>query len=178
MTEAGAAIARFDFAGGELRDTHLTLYANCLVHRGDAHLETVPLAAVASVRVAFERDARLLGWGAALIVAAAILAAIAAPIAGFAAGAAGEMATAGGQGVARALLGLFRFLETVANLLPLAAAAAALGGGGIAFLGWRGHTTLTLTLPGAERVYPARGHDSTLLDFSEAVAERVMLLKR
>jgi len=58
VSQAGAPIARFDFAGGALRGTHLTLYPNCIVHRGDAQLETVPLAAIASARVGFERDAR------------------------------------------------------------------------------------------------------------------------
>jgi hypothetical protein len=41
-----------------------------------------------------------------------------------------------------------------------------------------GRTTLTLALAGAERVYPTRGRDHTLLEFSEAVSERLMFLKR
>ena len=57
-TEAGPAITRFDFTGGLLRGSHFTLYSTCLVHRGSAHLETLPLACIASLRVAYERDSR------------------------------------------------------------------------------------------------------------------------
>src|SRR5690606_31432277 len=102
------------FASGPLRGTHLTLYPGCLVHRGEAYLETIPLGAVTSVRVGFERDMRRIGWGAALIVAALLLIALASPLGTFASGAAAEMAEAGSQGVARGLHGLFRFLGAVA----------------------------------------------------------------
>jgi hypothetical protein len=51
MTESGSAITRFDFDRGAARGTHLTLYASCVVHRGDARLETIPLPALASVQV-------------------------------------------------------------------------------------------------------------------------------
>ena len=48
--------------------------------------------------------------------------------------------------------------------------------------GWLGSTTLTLTLAGVERVYPIRGRDPRLLDFAEALSERVvacvMVLRR
>src|SRR3989442_10141418 len=87
MSDAGPAITRFDFAAGGLRGTHLTLYPNCLVHRGYAHLETLPLASIASGRVAFERDERKLGWGAALGLIALLLLGLAAPLAAFARGA-------------------------------------------------------------------------------------------
>jgi hypothetical protein len=178
MSEAGAAVARFDFASGAWRGTHLILYANCVVHKGDAHLETVPLAAVAAMRVAFARDQRKLGWAAALVFAALLLFSVSGPISGFASSAASEMAAAGGQGVARALQALFRVLEGIANLLPLAGFAALAGGIATGALGWLGGTTLTLDLAGAERAYPVRGHDRKLLDFSEALAERLMSLKR
>ena len=110
MTDAGAAIARFDFNGGGLRGTHLTLYGNCLVHQGGGLLETLPLSAIASVRVAFERDERKLRWAVGLVVIAALLFAVSAPVASFAGGAAAEMAGAGAQGVARALHALFQLL--------------------------------------------------------------------
>ena len=179
VSDPGVALRRFDFTAGALRGTHLMLYSACLVHRGEQHLETLPLAAIASVRVAFERDARKLGWGAALIVAALLLLAIASPIATFANGAAAELAAAGGtQGVARGLYAFFRFLEAVGSLLPALGLACALGGAALAALGWMGATTLALTLPGAERVFIARGRDPRLLDFSEALSERVMALPR
>lgn len=177
-TEAGAALTRYDFARGRLRGTHFTLYANCLVHRGGEQLETVPLAAVASARVAYERDPRKLGWGVSLLVIAFLLYVISGPLASLAGGAAQEMAAAGGQGVARALQGVFNFFGALASLLPLAALACALGGGALAWLGWQGSTTLVLDLAGSQRLYSVLGRNGALFDFSEALSERLMLLKR
>lgn len=178
MSEAGSVIARFDFTNGSLRGGHLTLHPGCLVYRGGSELETLPLAALASVRVVFERDSRKLGWGAVLVVLGLLLAASAAPLAAFADSAAAEMAAAGSQGVARALLSLFRFLEFGAGLLPALGALAALGGVALAVFGWLGSTRLTLTSAGYERSYPARGRDTRLLDFAELVAERLISIKR
>jgi len=178
MNDASAALARFDFTNGEQRGSHLTLYANCLVHRGDAHLETLPLATITSVRVAFERGAALLGWTLVLLIAAILMLLIASPVSNLAAGAAADLAGSGNHGVARSLYGLFRAIEAVANALPVAALAAVLGGGALAGFGWLGNTVLTLTFASAERVYAVRGRDTRLLDFAEAVSERVMQAKR
>jgi hypothetical protein len=178
MSDAGPAITRFAFANGMLRGTHLTLYPTCLVHRSDTHLETLPLAGMTAVRVAFERDTRKLGWGIALVVVALVLLAISGPIGSFASTAAGEMAASGGQGVARALQGFFRILEALASLLPVVALGCVIGGGVLCALGWMGSTTLLVSLPGSERSYPARGRDTMLLDFAEALSERLMVLKR
>ena len=178
MSETGPAITRYGFTSGMLRGTHLTLHPTCLVHRSDNHLETLPLAGITALRVAFQRDTRKLGWGIALIVIALLLLAIAGPIGSFASGAAGEMATAGAQGVARALHGFFRLLEAVASLLPVLALACVIGGGALCALGWMGSTMLLVSLPGSERLYATRGRDSMLLDFAEALSERLMLLKR
>jgi len=178
MTDAGAAIARFDFNGGGLRGTHLTLYGNCLVHQGGGLLETLPLSAIASVRVAFERDERKLRWAVGLVVIAALLFAVSAPVASFAGGAAAEMAGAGAQGVARALHALFQLLEAAANLLPIVAALAALGGAALGVFGWLGTTRLTVVFAGYEREYPARGRDTKLLDFTELLAAQVVSVTR
>src|ERR1700716_902624 len=140
MSDAGPAITRFDFAVGGLRGTHLTLYANCLVHRGGAHLETLPLASIASVRVAFERDERKLGWGAALVIVALLLLGISAPLAAFAGGAPAELAAGGTQGVGRALQEFFRVIEALANALPWLAMVVVLGGIALGVLGWLGST--------------------------------------
>jgi hypothetical protein len=177
-SDAGPAISRFDFTSGQLRASHFTLYSNCLIHRSDTHLETLPLAAVASLRVAYQRDSRKLGWGVALVLIALMVFAISGPLASLAGGAAAEMAAAGGQGVARALYGLFRFLWSVANTLPFIAFAGALAGVALAVLGWLGSTTLVLDLAGSERVYSVRGRNPGLLDFAEAICERLMSLKR
>src|SRR3981081_2883258 len=136
MSDAGPAIPPFDFAVGGLGGANLTLYANCLVHRGGAHLETLPLASIASVRVAFERDERKLGWGVALVIIALLLLAIAAPLAAFAGGAAVELAAGGAQGVGRALQSFFRVIEALANALPLLAMVVVLGGIALGVLGW------------------------------------------
>ena len=143
-TDAGPAITRYDFTRGALRGTHFTLYANCLIHRGENHLETLPLAAIASLRVAYERDARRLGWGVALLIVALLLFAVSGPLAELAGTASAEMAAGIALGV----------------------------------VGWLGNTTLVLDFAGSERVYPVRGRNPGLLDFSEAVCERLMSLKR
>src|SRR5262245_25636000 len=100
-TDAGPAITRYDFTGGALRGTHFTLYATCLIHRGDNHLESLPLAAIASLRVAYERDGRRLGWGVVLLIVALVLFAVSGPLAGLAAEGAPELAAPGGRGVGR-----------------------------------------------------------------------------
>jgi hypothetical protein len=178
MADPGPAVARFGFERGELRGTNLTLFPTCLVHRGDNYLETLPLGGVAAVRVSFDREARKLGWGIGLVLAALLLLAIAGPISTFAGAAAGDMASAGPQGVPRALYGFFRALEALGSLLPVAALGCVVGGGALGALGWIGKTTLLVSLPGAERLYAVRGRDTLLLDFAEALSERLTLMKR
>lgn len=176
--EAGPALTRFDFPRGRLQGTHFTLYPTCLVHRGEQHLENVPLAAVASLRVAYERDPRKLGWGVSLVVIAVLLFLISGPLGSLATGAAEDMAAAGTHGVARALQGVFGFFGVLASLLPVVAFLALAGGAALAWLGWTGSTTLVLDLAGSQRSYPVLGRNAALLDFSEAVSERLTLLKR
>jgi len=178
MSDPGAAVARFDFPSGLLHGSHLILYQGCLVHRGGYLLETLPLATIASVRVAFERDTRRLGWGIALLVLALVLFAVSAPLAALAAEAAAQMAAAGGQAVARALLGLFRVLEAAAGLLPFLAMLVAAAGAALAAFGWLGGTTLVVTFAGYERDYPVRGRNAALLDFAELLAEQLVVLRR
>lgn len=176
--EAPAPLTRFEFTSGLQRGSHLALYPRVLVHRSEQHLETLSLGALSSVRVAFARDSRKLHWGVGLVIVALILLALAGPLGGFAAQAAAEMASGGAQGVARALYGLFRFIEGVASVMPALALACALGGAALGVYGWRGTTSLTLSLAGAERVYWVRGRDTLLLDFAEMVSERLTALVR
>jgi hypothetical protein len=178
MSEGSPAVTRFAFTSGALRGTHLTLHPTCLVHRSDTHLETLPLAGVTAVRVAFERDERKLFWGVGLVVLALLLLAVTGPLGGFASRAAGEMSAAGSQGVTLALVGFFRLLEAFASLLPVLALAFVIGGGTLCVLGWMGSTSLIVSLPGSERLYPSRGRDTLLLDFAEALSERLMVLRR
>lgn len=172
-----AALTRFEFTSGRLRGSQLLLYPRSLLHRSDGHLETMPLSRVTAMRVSFARHPRRLGWGIALVVLALLLLAIAAPLGSVAHGAGQEMATSG-QGVARALYSFFRLIELLAALLPALALACALGGAALGVFGWRGSTTLTIVLAGAERVYSARGRDTLLLDFAEMVSERLMASAR
>jgi len=178
MNDAGSALTRFDFTSGLQRGSHLTLYPTCLVHRGDSHLETMPLATITSVRVSYERSASLIGWCIALLVVAGLMYLASAPLAALAGSAAAELAAAGNHGVARALYGVFRVVEALANALPLGALVATLAGIAFGVFGWLGNTILTLTFAGAERVFPVRGRNTSLLDFSDAVSERLMQVKR
>ena len=175
--ESQLALTRFDFTSGALRGSQLMLYPRCLVHRSDSQVETVPLSRVTAIKVSFKREARRLGWGIACVLVALLLLAIASPLGSFAHGAAQEL-TSSGQGVARALYNLLRFMEVLAALLPAIALAGVIGGAMLTVLGWRGSTTLTLTLSGSERAYSVRGRDARLLDFAEMVAERLMTAAR
>jgi hypothetical protein len=147
------------------------------VHRGDAHLETLPLASLASVKVDFMRNTRLLGWAGALIFAALILLAVSGPLARWSGIAATELAS-GSTGVAGVLQAAFRLVELVAGLFPALAAVAAAGAAALAAFGWIGTTTLTVAFAGQERDYPARGRNTRLLDFAELLADQLVNARR
>jgi hypothetical protein len=55
---------------------------------------------------------------------------------------------------------------------------ALLGAAALAGLGWLGETTLALAFPGGERTYGVRGRSAPLLDFAEAVSEKLMQMSR
>jgi hypothetical protein len=171
MSEPGTAVAQFAFASGELRGTQLALYPSCLVHRGENHVETLPLAAMSAVSIAFQRDARKLGWGIALGVGALLLLAVAAPLGTFASK--GAQPAQEGQVLAQFLYLFYSLLEALASLFPVAALACVLGSAALCTLGWLGTTTLAVSLPGAARVYVVRGRDTLLLDFAETLGERL-----
>jgi len=168
-----AALQRYTFERGELRGTSLSLFPACLVHRGDHHLETLPLGGLTAVRVSFQRNTRSLGWGIGLVLAALVMLAIAGPL-----GTWGSSGVAMGPQAVPVMNFVYRLTEAVANLLPVAALACVIGGAAFGAYGWMGSTTLLVSLPGAERFYRVRGRDTLLLDFSEALSERLMLLKR
>lgn len=177
MSEAGAPIATYAFRSGAHRGSQLTLHPACLVHRGADVTETVPLCAVASIRVAYERDPAWLGWGAVALLVALVLYAISSPLATVAESAADDVA-GGGSGVAVALHALFRIVAAAARALPFLAVAGALGGAALIALGWLGRTVLALTFPGGERLFAVRGRDRALLDFAEAAAQKLVQLRR
>lgn len=167
-----APVARFEFGAGPLRGSELVLYRTALVHRGGGELETLRIAALAALRVAFARDARRLGWGIALVVIALLLLLVSAPLASFAAQQAAEIAAGGGVG--RLLVGVLRALEAFATFLPVLALGGALGGSYLIVRGWQGTTTLTLSFGGFERAYAARGRDPLLLDFADRLGARLL----
>jgi hypothetical protein len=173
MSEINPPLARYMFTGGVMRATSLSLFPTCLVHRSDNHLETLPLAGMTAVRVAFQRDTRKLGWGITLVLAALLMLAIAGPLGSFA----GGNLSSGPQSVP-VMQAIYQLLQAIASMLPVLALACVIGGGALCALGWIGGTTLLVCLPGAERLYPVRGRDTLLLDFAEALSERLMLLKR
>jgi hypothetical protein len=180
MSIADAPIASFDFASGPLRGTHLILLPRSLLHRGGAFHETIPLHAVAAVRVAFARNERQLAWGGALIVIGLILIAASGPLAALAGAAAEEVAAQArsAHGTASLVVAVFHSLQTYARLLPVVSAVLALWAAALLALGWLGVTTLTLTLGGAERAFAVRGRSGSLYEFADAASERVLEARR
>jgi hypothetical protein len=164
-------IATFHFASGPLRGTQLSLFATRLLHHGAGQMESVALGAVAAVSVGYSRDLRRIGWGVVLIVLALLLILVAGPLAGLAAESAAEIN--GGNAVAHLLRGTLLALGGFASVLPAAGAGCLLGGAALAAFGWIGTTTLSLSLPAADRAYGVRGQNRLLVDFAELVAERV-----
>ena len=167
-------LTEFEFASGAQRGARLTLYANRLVlHGGDA-METVPLAQLASVRVAFERDARKLNWAVVLLVLALILAMVSGPLQnGAAALVAGVKEQAGRESFDAVLISSFSALGALARLLPpLAAALTALAAALLALF-WFGLTMLTLSFAATEREFSVRGRNQLLFQFAEMVAEQL-----
>lgn len=163
-------LASFDFASGPLRGTQLTLYGARLLHHGPDYKESMALGAIAAVRVAYERDAQRIGWGAALFVVALFLFLLFRPLGNLAGRAALEIT--GTQSVAEVLRSILQAIEALAGLMPVVAAACVLGGGALIAFGWIGATTLVLMLPAGERAYAVRGQSRLLVDFADLLAER------
>ena len=164
-------IATYLFTAGPLRGTQLALFASRLMHQGAGQMESISLAAIAAVRVGYERDFRRIAWGVVLLLVAALLFALSGPLSGAAAETAAEVT--GSHAVARLLRGTLLVLGALASMLPAAGVAALLGAGALGAFGWIGTTTLVLSLPVADRAYAVRGQNRTLVDFAELLAERV-----
>ena len=114
MNDTGAALSNFTFTSGVLRGTQLTLHASALVHRSAHALETIPLAAITAVSVAFRRNERRLVWGIGLIVFALLFLVIAGPLGSFA-----SSAASAGQQSLPIMQHIYRVLEALASLLPV-----------------------------------------------------------
>ena len=171
-------VAAYEFASGSARGSRLTLYACRLVHRGGDSTEIVPLAHLAAVRVAFERDARKLNWAVILLLVALPLALVSSPLHGWMAEAAAKVGEhSRNESVDAMALAVYGMLAFVARLcLPLAGLFAV---GAIALLVffWLGLTTLTLSFAAVERNYSVHGRNPLLVEFADLVAERLAARK-
>ncbi len=171
-------LAEFEIASGAQRGSRLTLYANRLVHHGGDSMEAVPLAQLAAVRVAFERDPRKLNWAIALLALALILAAVSGPLHAWMSELASKVAaSAGRESLEAVLVAAFNALSHLARLLlPIAAVVVA---GAVALLAffWLGRTTLTLSFAAVERDYAVRGRNVFLVQFAEVVAAQQSALQ-
>ena len=171
-------VAEYEVPSGAQRGARLTLYANRLVQHGGDAIETVPLSRLASVRVAFERDARKLNWAVALVVAALVLAAVSAPLHSWMAALAAKVGASGGRESLEAImLASFSAIAHFARLLsPVALLLGALAVA-LLFLFWLGHTTLTLAFAATERACSVRGRNQGLFEFADLLSERLSALK-
>jgi len=169
-------LAEFEIDSGVQRGSRLTLYANRLVHQGGDSMEAVPLAQLASVRVAFERDPARKNWAVVLLAIAVFFAAISGPLQGWIASAAAKVGDpARRESLDAALLGIFNVLGGVASILPGLAAALAAAAVALLFFYWLGVTTLTLSFAAVERDYAVRGRNRFLVEFAQTMAERLAM---
>jgi hypothetical protein len=167
-------LAECEASGG----ARLTLYANRLVQQSADSMETVPLAQLAAVRVAFVRDAGKCYWAAALLVAALVLALVSGPLQRWLAAAAarfGEPARA--ESLDALLHGVLNVLGAFARLLPTLAGLLALVAILLLVFFWLGRTELSLMFGAAERSYSAYGRNRFLADFAHTVAEQLAARK-
>jgi hypothetical protein len=167
-------LAEFEIGSGAQRGSRLTLYANRLLHQGTDSMEAVPLAQLAAVRVAFERDPAKMNWAIALLVLALFCAAISGPLQAWLGGAAARIGEpARRESLDAVLQGVFGAMGAVASMLPALAAALAAGAAVLLVYFWLGVTVLTLAFAAAERSYPVRGRNRHLLEFAQTVAEQL-----
>ncbi|HVP09527.1 MAG TPA: hypothetical protein VMT02_08410 [Burkholderiales bacterium] len=171
---ADQPIAEYEVASGAQRGARFTLYANRLVLAGPNVMETVPLAHLASVRIAFEREARKLSWAIALALVALALGALSAPLDGWMQALQAKVSAGGtGESIEAVLAACFSAIAHLARLLvPLAWLLAALAALLLVFHAL-GRSTLTLAFAATERACTVRGRDRRLQDFAELVAERL-----
>ena len=167
-------LASYDVASGAQRGAHFTLYPNRLVLTGADSMETVPLAHLASVRVAFERDARKLHWAIGMGVAALLLAIVSGPLQAWMSDLSAKVAaSAGRESLEAVLLAAFGAVGHLARLLsPLALVLTGIAAVLLAFF-WIGHTTLTLAFAATERACAVRGRNRQLMDFADLLGERL-----
>ena len=167
-------LAGYDVASGALRGARFALYGNRLVLAGANVMETVPLAHLASVRIAFERDARKLGWAIALLLAALALGAMSAPLDAWMLSLQAKLqAGSSSQSLEAVLAASFAAIAHLARLFVPVAWLFAAGAAVLLVLYALGRTTFTLAFAAAERACSVRGRDQRLQDFAELLAEHL-----
>ncbi len=169
----GELLTEFEFASGAQRGARLALYTDRLVLHGADAMETVPLAHLASVRIAFERDERKLNWAIGLSIAALILASLSGPLQAWMQALAGEVKKGGAESLESVLLASFGAIQHLARLFVPVALALFAGAVALLFFFWLGQTTLTLAFAAAERALPVRGRNRLLFQFADSVAEQL-----
>jgi hypothetical protein len=163
-----APLAEFDLRGG----ARLRLYSNRLVHEGSGALvEIIPYAHLASVRVAFERDARKLNWAIGLALVAIVLATLSGPMQSWFTSLAAARTNDGS--LESALLAVLNALSALARILPAAAAVFGLFAVALAALFVLGRTTLTLAFAATARAFGTFGRNRRLIEFAEILGERL-----
>jgi hypothetical protein len=171
-------LAGYEAVSGAQRGARYTLYANRLVLQASEAMETLPLAHLASVRVAFERDARKLNWAVVLLAVAFAFAVSSGPLQAWMMNLAAKVAaSAGRESLEAVLLAVFTALAQLARMLfPIAWMLAA---GAIALLVffWLGETRLTLAFAATERSCSVRGRDRQMVEFAELIGERMAARK-
>ena len=176
MNDDSSELARYEFRSGLMRGSALELDAATLMHRGGSRLETVPLRAIAAVRIAFERDTRKIGWAVVLLVLAYLVSLAANPLAGLAEALATRIRGDGAasvQDIASIMIATFRGLGAAARMLPTISNVLGMAGIVLLAIGLWGRTTLTLTLSAVEREYAVRGRNRRLFDFAETLCQRL-----
>jgi hypothetical protein len=170
-------VAGYDIASGEQRGGRYTLFPNRLVFAGGDAVETVPLAHLAAVRVAFERDARKLNWAIGLLVVALVLAVLSGPLQAWMASLSAKVSTNPGESLEGVLLASFSAIGHLARLFVPTALVLAAGAAALIFFFWTGQTTLTLAFAATERLCSVRGRDQRLVEFAELVGEQLAARK-
>lgn len=165
----GDLLTEFDFGSGG----RLALYTNRLVLHGADAMESVPLAHLASVRVAFERDPRKLNWAIGLLVLALVFAVVSGPLQSWMADLAAKVPGGGRESLEAVLVAVFGALGQLARMFVPIAWILAAGAATLLVFFWLGLTTLTLSFAATERAFPVRGRNGLLVQFAEAVADQL-----
>ncbi len=164
-----SALATFEFRRGELRGSHLALFATRLEHRAGDFFEVMPLDRLGALRAGFERDAGRLRWGGILLFIALVVVGSYWPMHSLVALGFSEINTQS-QGGGAFLPAALEALDFCVRLLPVLGLVVGLRGVSWMIPGWIGNTVLTVSSGAAERTFASRGRDPDLFEFAESVA--------